>query len=174
MLVVKVPLPRPCPEERQGHQARRIFRPYRNGAGNSKKLQKGESSTGKAHIAEEDEEEAEEETLSTEKRKKKRTQSKKKGKPQGLASATHEGVAYNVSHFELPMASSDDKKRLHDTQEAMCSSSQDTSVILDTECTKPKAMCSRTALHRMKATLHKQTIVILPDASTTFRTDSKH
>ena len=55
-------------------------------------------------------------------------------------------------------------KRPNDTKEATCSLSEDTSMILETGCTK--AMCSRTALQNMKAGLHSQNIEILPDTST--------
>ena len=81
-----------------------------------KSQQKGESSSSVAHIAEEEQEEAEEEeTLLTK---------KKKQKPQGVASAAHEveevdeeGFAYSIHHFELPVATSSDKKCLDRTED---------------------------------------------------------
>ena len=64
-----------------------------------------------------------------------------------------------VCHFDIPQAS------LHDeSQEAMFTSAEDTSMILDTGCTK--AMKNRKVFHRAKAGLHGQNIEILPDAST--------
>ena len=88
----------------KGFQARQFFRPYRKGAGKGKKSQKGESSSGKAHIAEEEHQEAEEETLLTKKKKMKKMKKKKKKKIQ-------EGFAYCVHHFDLPAATSDNSKR---------------------------------------------------------------
>ena len=73
------------------------------GTGQGKKSQKGESSSGKAHIAEEDQEEAEEETLLTEKRKKRTVQEKGVASAPGVVEEVdEEGFAYGVCHFELP------------------------------------------------------------------------
>ena len=67
-----------------------------------KKSQKGESFSGKAHIAEEEQEKVEEETL-FKKKKTKKEKKKKKQKPQRVASAAREeGFAYSVRHFDPP------------------------------------------------------------------------
>ena len=61
------------------------------------------------------------------------------------------------------MATSKISKCQLDIQGAMYSSSEGTSMILDTGCIK--VMCSRTALQKVKNGLHSQNIEILSDAS---------
>ena len=81
----------------------------------------------------------------TEKKRKKREHSRKNGKHQEVALAAREaeeveeeGVAYSVTvrQFDLPKPTSNAKKCSSDAQEAVCSSSEDTSMILDGGCTK--------------------------------------